>query len=78
MSNAGTAFSFKELFDAASLPIAWTSRRPRIKIGLPATAQARFLPVANHSFLPLPFVYVLQYTERNGKERAGKFTRKNL
>jgi hypothetical protein len=37
MSNAGAAFSLTELLDAAPLPIEWTSRRPRIKIGPPAT-----------------------------------------
>jgi hypothetical protein len=54
MSNAGAAFSLTELLDAAPLPIAWTSRRPRIKIGPPATARGSgVLPLANHSVLGL-------------------------
>lgn len=66
MSNAGTAFSFEELVDAASLPIAWTSRRPRIKIGLRPTARGRFLPPAAEQSLS-------RSSTRNEQEAATKF-----
>lgn len=69
MSNAGTAFSFDELVDAASLPIAWTSRRPRIKIGLRPTARGRLLPPAAEQSLP-------RSSTRNEQEAATKFAGK--